>query len=269
MRMAVNIEKRVDSLEDVFRKYMRQTSAAIIRLERSSEASKKEMREYKTFTTETIRRMERSSRALEKEMAEFKNEMAEFKNEMTEFKNEMTEFKNEMTEFKNEMAEFKKNTAEFIEEMRQDRRAMNRKWGEIARKMGTMVEDLVHPSFKRIILETFDLEVEAQMFLVERKLPDGREREFDAIALAQHFVFLNSTKATLRNKYVDEFITEIKEFREFFPEYRDKKIIGFIAALNIKPTQFKYAEKKGFFVLGVGDQIMEVKNSKKFKPRIW
>ena len=241
MRMAVNIEKRVDSLEDVFRKYMRQTSAAIIRLERSSEASKKEMREYKTFTTETIRRMERSSRALEKEMAEFKNEMAEFK----------------------------KNTAEFIEEMRQDRRAMNRKWGEIARKMGTMVEDLVHPSFKRIILETFDLEVEAQMFLVERKLPDGREREFDAIALAQHFVFLNSTKATLRNKYVDEFITEIKEFREFFPEYRDKKIIGFIAALNIKPTQFKYAEKKGFFVLGVGDQIMEVKNSKKFKPRIW
>jgi len=239
--MAVNIEKRVDSLEDVFRKFMRQTSAAIIRLERSSEDSKKEMREYKTFTTETIRRMERSSRTLE--------------NEMTEFKEEMTEFKNEMTEFK--------------EEMRQDRRAMNRKWGEIARKMGTMVEDLVHPSFKRIILETFDLEVEAQMFLVERKLPDGREREYDAIALAQNFVFLNSTKATLRNKYVDEFITEIKEFREFFPEYRDKKIIGFIAALNIKPAQFKYAEKKGFFVLGVGDQIMEVKNREKFKPKLW
>ena len=31
----------------------------------------------------------------------------------------------------------------------------------------------------------------------------------------------------------------------------------------------KYAEKVGFLVLAVGDELMEVKNTKGFKPKEW
>ena len=31
----------------------------------------------------------------------------------------------------------------------------------------------------------------------------------------------------------------------------------------------KYAEKSGFLVLAVGDALMEVKNTKGFKPKEW
>ena len=82
-------------------------------------------------------------------------------------------------------------------------------------------------------------------------------------------MFLNSTKTTLRNQNIEQFIGEIKIFREFFPEYQKRKLVGILAALNINDAQLKHAEKKGFMVLGVGDQIMEVKNRDGFKPKLW
>jgi len=226
--MAVNLEERVDRLETIFGQFVAQTGAALLRMERDTEA-------------------------LKREMQEFKREMSGFKVEMHSFKDEMRAFKDEMLLFK--------------DEMRADNRQMNRKWGELANKMGTMTEDLVQPSLKRVIGEIFNLRVEQQMIHVQRRLPDEREKEYDAIALAGEYLFLNSTKTTLRNQYVDEFID--RQFREFFPEYGERKIIGMLAALNIQDAQLKYAEKKGLIVLGVGDQIMEVKNSKGFKPRFW
>ncbi|MDZ7262863.1 MAG: hypothetical protein ONB05_12260 [candidate division KSB1 bacterium] len=107
-------------------------------------------------------------------------------------------------------------------------RQMNKKWGELSNKMGTLVEDLVFPSMSRIIQERFDMEIEDLMIRRKRKLKDGRVKEFDLIGIAGEFVFLNSTKSTLRNPDIKDFIDEIEEFWEFFPEYRDKKLIGIL-----------------------------------------
>ncbi len=52
----------------------------------------------------------------------------------------------EMRVFKDEMGSFK-------DEVRQQNRDMNRKWGEISNKLGSMVEDLVAPSLPRIVEE--------------------------------------------------------------------------------------------------------------------
>ncbi len=42
-----------------------------------------------------------------------------------------------------------------------------------------------------------------------------------------------------------------------------------MAALAIPEAQLKYAETKGFLVLGIGEEIMELKNHKDFKPKFW
>lgn len=146
---------------------------------------------------------------------------------------------------------------------------MNKQWGELANKMGTMVEDLVYPSIGKIIKEKFGLEPENIMQRTERKLADGRRKEFDAIVVAEDKFFLNSTKTTLSNDYVKALINDIATVKDYFPEYKSKKIIGVLAALNIPENALKYAERKGFMVLGVGDEIMECKNSEDFKPKEW
>ena len=50
----------------------------------------------------------------------------------------------EMLDFKNEM---RNNQEQYKQESRAEIRAMNRKWGELSNKMGTMAEDLVAPTF--------------------------------------------------------------------------------------------------------------------------
>ncbi len=242
--MAINLEERVDQLETIFGKFISQTGAAILRLERSDQTLKNEMSDFKN------------------EMRDFKNEMLDFKNEMLDFKNEMLDFKNEMLDFKNEMRDFKN-------EMRSEVKRMNKQWGELSNKMGTMVEDLIYPSIERIIQKQFDVLPDSLAIRLRKRLPDGREKEFDAVAIAGDIVYLNSTKSTLKSKDIDDFIKEIQVFKEFFPEHRNKKIVGILASLTIDKSVLTYAEKNGFLVLGVGDEIMEVKNSKDFQPKFW
>ncbi|CUT05142.1 hypothetical protein, partial [Candidatus Kryptobacter tengchongensis] len=142
----------------------------------------------------------------------------------------------------------------------------NLKWGELANRLGTMVEDLVYPSLPGIIKEEFGIDVEFIAVDVKKRI-NGREKEYDAVAIAGNYVFINSTKSKLKNKDVDDFVNDILEFRTFFSEHADKKLIGILATLRIDEGVLKYAEKTGFLVLAVGEKLMEVKNSKDFKPK--
>ena len=175
---------------------------------------------------------------------------------------QMREFKDEMREFKDEMLGFK---AESIAE----RREMNRKWGDLANKLGTMVEDLVYPSLPRILRETLGREFDSIQARVRLRLPDGRVREFDAFAIAPDVAALNSTKATLRSADVDRLIDEIAAFREFLPARAHLPVVGILATLSVDDSVLNYAERLGFLVLAVGDQVMEVKNRPGFEPRFW
>ena len=168
----------------------------------------------------------------------------------------------ELREFKDEMRDYK-------EENRQQRREMNIKWGEMARKLGTITEDLVAPSIPKIINEMFGLDVVFLGIRMKKKLQDGRIKEYDAIVVAGEYVFVDETKSTLDSEAVKDFIEDIQEFRDFFPEYEGKKIIGILASLYVDESVIKYAEKAGFLVFAVGEALMEVKNTKGFKPKEW
>jgi hypothetical protein len=157
----------------------------------------------------------------------------------------------------------------FKDEMRQQSRDMNRKWGEVSNKLGTMVEDLVAPSLPRIVEEKLRETVLDLMPRRKRRLADGRVREFDAVALTSSLVFLNSTKATLRSADVDRFVEDIAAFREFFPEYDDLPLVAILASLAVDDSVLAYAEKQGFLVLAVGDELMEIKNQSDFEPKRW
>ena len=168
----------------------------------------------------------------------------------------------EMHAFRDEMGTFK-------DEVRQQNRDMNRQWGEISNKLGTMVEDLVSPSLPRIIEAKLRETVLDLMPRRKRRLADGRVREFDAVAVTANLVCLNSTKATLRSADVDRFVEDIAAFREFFPEYDVLPLVGILASLAVDGSVLNYAEKQGYLVLAVGDELMEIKNRSDFEPKRW
>lgn len=94
-------------------------------------------------------------------------------------------------------------------------------------------------------------------------------KEYDAVAAAGDCVFVDSTKSTLDSEDVKDFSRDIQEFRDFIPEYKGKKVVGIMASLSVDENVVKYAENAGFFVLAVGDKLMEVKNTKGFRPKEW
>jgi len=104
---------------------------------------------------------------------------------------------------------------------------------------------------------------------VKQRGPDGQPKEFDAYAVTEDLVFLNSTKATLRSADVDAFIAEIATLHDYLPEYRDLRLVGILATLAVEESVLSYAEKQVFLVFAVGDEIMEVKNRPGFEPRRW
>ncbi len=73
------------------------------------------------------------------------------------------------------------------EEWAQARRAMNKQWSELAAKMGTVVEDIVAPSVRRMARELFDCG-EQLLFTsrIDRVRSDdrSRRREFDVLTSA-------------------------------------------------------------------------------------
>jgi hypothetical protein len=158
---------------------------------------------------------------------------------------------------------------DFSEEARREHRELNKKWGEMAARRGTIVEDLVVPSLPRIIQETLAAEITDLSVRRRRRLPTWRSKEFDAIAVTPTLVCVNSTTATLRSADADSMVKEIDELREFFPDYRDVPVVGILATLDAEASVIRYASNLGFLVLAVGDELMEVQNPPGFAPKRW
>ena len=120
--------------------------------------------------------------------------------------NFITSVKESHMRTESELREFKAEMLNYKEENRQQIREMNIKWGEMAKKLGTITEDLVAPSIPRIIKEEFGLEVTDLMVRRKKKLTDGRSKECDAITVAGECVFVDEPKSTLDSEDVKDFI---------------------------------------------------------------
>lgn len=125
----------------------------------------------------------------------------------------------EMKEFKDEMKEFK-------DEMYLDRKSLNKKWGDLANKMGTIIEDIVSPNIPSIAKKYFNCdEIDHLMIRNYKRSPDkSKGKEFDLIAVCGDKVIFNNTKSSPSAQYIAEFIEELKNnvLFEYFPELSDK-----------------------------------------------
>lgn len=137
--------------------------------------------------------------------------MAELTSNVNRLSIEMREFKDEMREFKDEMSEYK-------EWSRNQIKTMNRQWGDLANKMGTLAEDLVAPSVPRILRDYVGCPESGVEFVTVRfrgKKMTGEMQEFDVLAGCGNTLLINETKTTLRPKDVDEFVAMLAQARVY------------------------------------------------------
>jgi len=169
----------------------------------------------------------------------------------------------EVARLSTEMLEFKEEMRAFKEEMREFKREMNKRWGELANKMGTLVEDIVAPNISGIAREYFGCS-DIKDFMVRRRKRNTKDaskvREFDVIAVCDDKVIINETKSNPKIEYINEFINVLKEIYDYFPEYKDKKIIPIFSSLYIPEDLVTYLTKNRIYAMAMKDDTMDLLN---------
>ncbi|MCA1787547.1 MAG: hypothetical protein LC657_16360, partial [Desulfobacteraceae bacterium] len=208
--------------------------------------------------------MELAYESMKTDMAlrDFKSEMSDFKDEMKGFKNEMSDFKDEMKVFKNEMSDFKDEMKQFKLDSEADRKQMNKQWGDLANKMGTIVEDIVAPGLKGVARKYFNIDEFDSFSVRNRRRNKDRTmiREFDVIAETDTLFFVVETKATPRTEYITDFIKLIPELPQWFPAIQGKILIPVFASLNLPDEAVRYLTKNKIIAMANRDDGMEIYN---------
>ncbi len=159
-----------------------------------------------------------------------------------------------------------KEMADFKAEMRADRRQMNKRWGEIANRLGTIVEDIVLPNIPRLAREHFgagQLEFFGARIHKQHPTKPDRMQEFDVIAAWPGAVLLNETKGgAMRPEYLTSFAAFIQsgDFFGFFPEYAGRRLIPVFSALALAENDIRYLTRERIYALTMGDETMEIVN---------
>lgn len=180
--------------------------------------------------------------------------------EMKAFKDEMRDFKDEMRDFKDEMLDFKEWSKRNIENL-------NLQWGNLANKMGTLVEDIFSPSIDQVIQKHF--RVQCDIIDTNKLIRKGKESlELDILALSRETkqAFIVEVKSSPdRIEYIDKFIEKLKRVPQFLPELEDYTLIGIYAGLNMNEETVNILTQKKLYAMIVKGDILEIVNFDKVK----
>jgi hypothetical protein len=226
------VEERVSTLERVLEEYMINTEASRIRLEESQ-----------INHDIALTRLERGI-----EESKINHDIA-----LTRLEKGIDEFKDEMRVFKDEMSGFK-------DRMEASHKEINKQWAFLAKKMGTLDEDLVSPAVRPVISKYFGCDpIKRSIRELIRK--DGDSFEVDVLAVCEDKVFMIEVRATPKIDYVGEILDKVPLFKEFYPEYADKEVIPIFASIVFPENIIQYATRKGLYVMAYREwEYMDIIN---------
>jgi len=166
----------------------------------------------------------------------------------------------EMRDFKDEMLDFKEWSKRNIEDL-------NLQWGNLANKMGTLVEDIFSPSIDQAIQKHF--RVQCDIIDTNKLIRKGKESlELDILALSRETkqAFIVEVKSSPdRIEYIDKFIEKLKRVPQFLPELEDYTLIGIYAGLNMNEETVNILTQKKLYAMIVKGDILEIVNLDKVK----
>ncbi len=149
-----------------------------------------------------------------------------------------------LASFIDEMKEFKDFTEKNIT-------SLNKKWGDLANRLGTIAEDLVLPCFQETVekyLGIKDPETIHSNTIVRR---NGKVKEFDIIIIYSDAVILNEVKATATEKSIETFVNFVQEgiFFEYFPFLKGKSFLPFLSAMKFTEEALDILTQNGIYAV--------------------
>jgi hypothetical protein len=146
-------------------------------------------------------------------------------------------------------------------------RQLSKEIGNLGGKWGRFVENMVAPACETIFTSR-GIPVHKVAQRVRGKL-NGDTLEIDVLVNNENHVLAVEVKSSLSVEDVKEFITDLEQFRQFFPEYNQKQLYGAVAGIEIEQGADKYAYRQGLFVLTQSGENVVILNNDQFQPKTW
>ncbi|MFO0148957.1 MAG: DUF3782 domain-containing protein [Microcystis sp.] len=141
--------------------------------------------------------------------------------------------------------------------------------GGLGAKFGSFTEGLALPSMETILRQRFGMKVVSPSV---RASEDGQNLEIDVLAYTNgelNTAYIVEVKSHAREESITQLKSILQRFRGFFPEHKDKKLYGILAAVDLSPELREKILQEGFYVARIHDQVFELDIPDNFQPRLY
>lgn len=139
-------------------------------------------------------------------------------------------------------------------------RDMRRQRGDLANRMGTLVEDIFFPSFPQAIETTFSFSLNTCARNVTKK-KDGKYVEYDIVGVCEEHQALFIVEIKSNPNRVDsilEFQKKIQELPFFLSEYASYKVYPIYGGLSMSEETLTVLKKEGIYGIWVRGDLLEI-----------
>ena len=185
---------------------------------------------------------------------------------MMENREQMKETDRRMQETDRQMKETDRRMQETDRQMKETDRRLKKLDHMFTGHWGKLMEALTKGGLVQA-LQKRNIHVTGLLPNAEKTYKDQR-REFDIVAINGEIVVVVEVKTTLKVQHIRSFLETMKNIKNYFPEYADKKIYGATAYLKANESSDDYAEKEGLFILNPVGNVVKVMNSVHFSPKL-
>ncbi|TRU83577.1 MAG: DUF3782 domain-containing protein [Microcystis novacekii Mn_MB_F_20050700_S1] len=156
-----------------------------------------------------------------------------------------------------EVSQQQKENAQQQKETDKQLKELGKQIGGLAAKFGSFTEGLALPSMETILRQRFGMEVVSPSV---RASKEGQHLEIDVLA---------EVKSHAREESITQLKSILQRFRSFFPEHKDKKLYGILAAVDLSPELREKILQEGLYVARIHDQVFELDIPDNFPPQTY
>jgi hypothetical protein len=182
---------------------------------------------------------------------------------------ELTAAQAELTAAQKETDRQQKETERRQQETDRQLRELGKQIGGLGAKFGSFTEGLALPSMETILRQRFGMEVISPSVRVSK---EGQHLEIDVLAYTNgelNTAYIVEVKSHAREESISQLKSILQRFRSFFPEHKDKKLYGILAAVHLSPELREKILQEGFYVARIHDQVFELDIPDNFQPRLY
>ena len=170
----------------------------------------------------------------------------------------------QFAEFQKEADRRREEANRTMEELKKQVQETTKAVNNLTTRWGRFVEEMVEPAVVRLFQER-GIDVTQTMSRLKSKRP-GAAMEIDIVAVNGSELVAVECKSRLSRDDVDDFVSRLQRFKVAFPQFREFRVYGAVAAIEIDQGIDVYAYRRGLFVIKQSGETVKIINDVQFQP---